>query len=104
MSLFGSAVIRDEQGRVVGQIEGDTFLKTVRASKHMLRKPLGWAFDARIFDRTITPFVRRLVIRDVETGKQYETSLKNFLEHKKEFDRGHGRQYYLTLDSWAVIG
>ncbi len=89
------------QGRVIGVIEGNTFTKTVHGSKHQVRSPPAWAIDAEVFDREIKPNCRQILIIDRETNNRYRTSVDTFDYKKKAFDRGYGRQYYLTLNYWS---
>lgn len=39
------------RGDFYGYIEGDVFVKEVYASRHKLRAPEAWAFDAESFDK-----------------------------------------------------
>ncbi len=92
------------EGKVIGQIQGDKFVKPVVGSKHRLRCPPAWAIDARAFDEQIKPSASMIIIEDRETQQHYHASVATFDKLKGEFDRGFGRQYYLTLTHWTVEG
>ena len=38
-------------GRIVGVVEGKTFVRRVDPARHMLRSPAGWAHDVALLDR-----------------------------------------------------
>ncbi|MFC1955551.1 hypothetical protein ACFLWZ_03320 [Chloroflexota bacterium] len=88
--------------KIVGHIEGDTFIKSVCGSKHKLRCPPAWAVDAEVFDNEMRPNASEFVIIDKETGIKYHTRVDTFDRLKGELDRGFGRQYFLTLNQWEV--
>ena len=90
-------------GRIIGRIEGDTFIKPVIESKHMLKCPPAWAIQADLFDEKVKPCVKWLVIEGKESGKRWKTSVEYFDTYKKEMDRGFGRQYLMVLARWQVI-
>tara|TARA_Y100000310_G_scaffold58000_1_gene53148 strand:- start:1584 stop:1871 length:288 start_codon:yes stop_codon:yes gene_type:complete len=88
--------------KIIGRIEGDTFYKPVRASLHKLRSPEAWAIDASVFARHIKD-LSSIVIEDKETGNTYQADVALFNEKKGTIDRGHGRQYFLTMNYWTDI-
>ena len=94
--------VRSYDGKVIGYLEGDTFVKRVDGSKHRLQKPPGWAVDARAYDEDIRTRATTFRVEDRETGEVFEASVAYFDEHKGEFDRRWGRQYYLPLSRWRV--
>ncbi len=89
-------------GRVVGQIDGTTFIKSVHASTHQLQRPPAWAIDAVIFDTEIKPNCTQIRIKDQETGNQYHCSIDTFDQYKGKLDRGFGHQYFLPLKYWEI--
>jgi hypothetical protein len=89
-------------GRVVGQIDGTTFIKSVHASTHQLQRPQAWAIDAVIFDEEIKPNCVYILISDQETDNKYRCTVETFDKFKGVLDRGHGQQYYLTLNHWHI--
>lgn len=101
----GKAVkpIRSADGRVIGNIIGDTLVKRVYGSKHMLRTPKGWAVDKTSVFEAKQAGAKKIEIRDRETGIIYRSSLDSFLSYGINFDRGFGPQIALPLDRWTVI-
>lgn len=97
-----STLIKMEDGKVIGRLEGDTFIKPVVGSKHKLRYPPAWAIDATAFDEQIKPSAKKIVVLDKETGTKYHASVETFDRLKGELDRGFGRQYFLLLNHWQV--
>jgi hypothetical protein len=93
-------VVRSCDGRIIGHLEEHVFHKSVSGSKHKLRRPPAWAIDAGAFDEVIRPIAKVFRIEDKETGTVYEVSVAYFDQHKGEFDRGFGRQYFLPLARW----
>jgi len=90
--------------KVIGYIQEDTFYKPVFASKHQLKFPPAWSIDAQVFDEQIKPITATFVVQDKETDTEYHVSISTFDHLKRELDRGHGRQYFLTLGHWEVHG
>jgi len=92
--------------RIVGQIKDGKFVKTVIGSRHRLRCPPAWCISETIFRQEIEPSCREIVIRDVESGLAYRTSVENFRKHCFEIQRGSfERQLALTLNNhWQIIG
>ena len=89
-------------GRVIGILAGNEFVKKVVGSKHRLRCPPAWAIDADVFDTEIRPNTTRIVVIDSETDVKYRVSAATFDTLKGELDRGFGRQYFLPLQHWQV--
>lgn len=88
--------------KIVGYIEGKTFIKSVAGSRHKLRKPPAWAIDAEVFDSEIKQNATEILIIDKEVDKKYFSTVENFDRLKGQLNRGHGRQYYLTLNQWRT--
>jgi len=95
--------IKLDNERTIGEIDGDTFVKSVCESRHMLKCPRAWAIQAEPFDEQVKPFVKWLVIEGKETGKRWKTSIEYFDTYKKSMDRGFGLQYYLVLSRWQIV-
>ena len=95
-------IVRGKDERMVGRIEGKTFIKEVYGSRHMLHFPAGWAIDADVFNAAIAPNCYSIHIIDRETGKRYIAGVKTFREKCQTLNRGHGKQYYLELVHWLV--
>ena len=90
-------------GKVIGYIDGETFIKPVYASKHKLRQPPAWAIDADAFEEVIRPQVSQILIIDREDcGARYRVSVETFGRYAFEINRGHGRQYALPIGFFQV--
>jgi len=90
------------QGRVVGEVRGGVFCKTVRGSAHMLRRPPAWALDLGSLLQAEKLGARWVHITDIETGNCYRATIEQIRRYGLTFDRGHGRQIGLPLDRWTV--
>jgi len=90
------------QGRVVGQVRGDVFCKTVRSSAHMLRRPPAWALDLQSLLDAERLGARFVELFDRDSGATYRASAEQVRRYGFTFDRGHGRQIGLPLERWAV--
>jgi len=99
-----SQAVHAASGQVVGQVRGDVFAKTVRASVHFLRKPPAIAFDLCSLQEAQDLGARLVCVRDSETGRQYLASVDAVWHFGFEFDRGFGRQLALPLERWSVFG
>ena len=93
-------LVRLEDGRVIGYIDGGIFCKEVYGSIHMLRKPPAWAIDVEVWE-WIKLKVTWIMVTDKETNDIFFTKVETFDKHKRLLDRGHGRQYYMILDRWS---
>lgn len=91
-------------GQIIGHIEGDTFIKRVKASKHMLRQPPAWALDDAVLRDLAGQGVARVVYIDTETHRTYCTTVDTFASKGRLFNRGYGDQVLLPLGWWAVDG
>ena len=89
-------------GKSVGKVEGDTFYKSIRGSKHILRKPLGLAVDLQSLLDAEQAGATRIQILDRETGTKYSTAVSHLKRAGFTFDRGFGRQIGLALDAWIT--
>ena len=87
-------------GKVVGQVENGVFSKTVEASKHFLQKPPAICFDLASLDTAQNLGATRVVVKDKETGKIYQSSISYIQFHGFTLNRGYGAQIALSLDRW----
>ena len=104
VSKGGSQPLRLPNGKVIGRVEGHRFVKTVCASKHKLRTPPAWAIDAEAFDESIKPVAQEIIVWDRESETRWRVTVADFDALKGTFDRGFGKQYFLPLSHWQVIG
>jgi hypothetical protein len=90
-------------GRHVASVDPDkTLRKTAQASKHMLRRPKGWAFDSAILEAAEKQGAIHCEVKDAETGDRYTAILADFRRYGVLLDRGHGEQVCLPLAYWHV--
>ncbi len=95
--------IVDTRGRVIGRIDGDILSKHARASRHLLRNPLGWCWDKVVLEQAKREGVYLVTIFDDESGMVYVVFLSNFLGFGIPIDRGFGEQLCLPLKYWDVL-
>lgn len=88
--------------KVIGEIEGDVFIKKVSGSKHRLKSPPAWAVDANSWDNQISPVCKFVQVYDREQGKSYWSTVANFNQYKGLIDRGFEPQYFLALNRWVT--
>ena len=60
--------------QVVGEVQGDTFHKRLRASVHFLRIPPAIAFDVMTLDDAERAGARRVEVTDLESRSEEHTS------------------------------
>ena len=96
------SLVRNKQGRLVGQILDRVFVKEVYGNKHMLRQPMAWAIDCDIFDRVVFPNCLSIHIVDKDTGYRYVCGINTFREKSHRINRKYEAQYYLELVHWVV--
>lgn len=101
-TIKGTTLIRATDGRIIGWVKNDVLGKKVKASKHMLQKPRGWAWDVSIIDEAEKLGARRTEIFDQESGKYYKASLERFHMHGVKLDRGFGPQLCLPIAFWTI--
>jgi hypothetical protein len=90
-------------GKVIGKIANYELVKIVDSRIHMLRKPPAWGYDQIIIDQAKWAGVKKLKIIDKVTGNIYKVTFEDFQMYCKEFDRGFGKQLFLTLNRWKLI-
>jgi len=86
----------------VGSVIDGKFCKRVRASKHMLREPRGWALDSESLVAAERLGAREAEIEDTESGAIYTASFERIRSKGFRFDRGHGQQICLPFSSGGV--
>jgi len=94
--------IRAADGRIVGWLKKDTLGKNVKASRHMLQKPRGWAWDVSILDEAERQGVTQTEIHDQETNRVYRAPLEAFRRHGVKLNRGFGLQICLPIMFWEI--
>jgi hypothetical protein len=86
--------------QAVGHVQDGTFFKTVRGSRHFLRKPRAIAFDLSTLFDAIDAGAAMVEVTDSESGKVYTARIDDILRDGKRFDRGYGKQIFYLLSRW----
>ncbi len=88
-------------GYVVGTVEGTVFSKSVRASKHQLRKPPAWCLSVESIEEAESAGAREVQLTDRESGTVYRASLDCIFKNGKRMERGGFEpQIQLELRFW----
>lgn len=89
-------------GRVIAFQRGEVLYKELYGSKHMLKRPLGWGFDADVLATLAAPLV--IQITDRETNRVHRASVADFRRWGVAVNRGYGLQVCLPLPYWSIDG
>lgn len=90
--------------RVVGEVRGDVFHKSIFGSKHMLRTPRAIALDTGSLDDAEKAGARWVHIYDRETGTTYKATVEHIRRKGFELNRRYGDQLALPLKGWIRNG
>lgn len=90
--------------RVIGQVAGDTFRKSIVGSKHLLRSPRAICFDRSTLRDAAAAGATRVEIVDRESRTVYRALLSTIDAYSFPVRRGHGDQVGLALDRWSING
>lgn len=88
----------------VGVVHGDTFVKSIDGSKHMLRQPKAIAFDVSTLEDAESIGATNAAITDRDTGLTYYANFDTIRRYGFPVIRGHGRQIALPIDRWSIDG
>lgn len=90
-------------GRTVAELRGETLVKRVRGSLHLLLKPRkAWAVDNNVLVDAERRGARVVEVLDQETGQVYWAGIALFHLRGFTVDRGYGEQRGLALEHWQV--
>jgi len=97
-------LFRNDNGKVVARTKNqDTVIyKKCVKSKHMLRNPLGWAFDKSIIAQANLLGVKEAWIEDKESGMVFKAPIILFSTSGVPVSRGYGEQVCLPLSYWKT--
>ena len=87
-------------GPAHGQVRGDVWAKTVRASVHQLRTPRAWALDTADLGAAERLDARFVDVCDLEGPRDFWTTLDTVRAHGFALSRGFGEQTALILEHW----
>jgi hypothetical protein len=93
----------NSRGQATASIIGDLLRKTI-GTQHVLRNPPAIAFDAEHIQAAEEAGVKRILVRNRDSGSVYRTSFETFRAKSFEVNRGFGRQLALALRHWTVEG
>jgi hypothetical protein len=89
------------QGRIVGKLQGATFTKKLRRSKHYLRTPGGWGHDRESLLELQAKGCRIIRIIDLDSGTIYCSPIETMLSRGIRINRGYGEQVLLLECLWT---
>lgn len=88
------------KGKAVGFVVGDVFTKKVRSSVHFLHSPPSIAFDRSSILKAVKYGAKFIQIHDLDTGKEYWTSIQSLEENYFRVNRGYGEQMAMSMRYW----
>lgn len=88
-------------GQPVGTVAGDVFIKRIRGSVHMLKRPPALCLDVASLADAERAGARRVEITDTETGRTYRAGIATCRRYGRLLDRGYGEQLAIPLGRWA---
>lgn len=91
-------------GKVVGDVRGDTFYKTLSASRHFLRMPPSIGFDMDTLNAAERNGARIVQVTDKDSGKIYRALIYTIRRRGFTVNRGYGLQLALRLKFWSLNG
>jgi hypothetical protein len=94
-------VVKNVDGRVIGEVVGREFRKRVRGSIHFLHEPEGIASDVKALYDAKRLGADRVKVTDAETGIIYTSPIALIFAKGVRLDRGHGEQIVLPRRWWA---
>jgi endonuclease YncB( thermonuclease family) len=89
------------KNKVVGLINGDTFHKRVKASKHFLKRPPAICFDVSTIEDAEAKGAEHVCVTDRETWKVYHARIDTVKDKGFTMNRGFGEQIALPLNRWS---
>lgn len=87
--------------KVVGYVLDGTFYKSLKSSKHFLRKPPAIAFDVQSLRDARAAGASKAQIIDQDTGTIYRASIDRIMKDGWTFNRGFGNQIALPMEGWT---
>ena len=90
--------------RVVGEVRGEVFHKSVYGSKHFLRVPPSIANDVSVLQDAEQAGAVWVHIRDKENDQTYKATITHIREKGFPVNRGWGKQIALPMNGWIKTG
>jgi len=89
--------------RITGIIRDSIFIKSDwHSTTHFCRKHKAIGFNKVTFLQYILPFATVIVIPDIDTGRKYTATIKDFRKYAIEDDKGRRIKLCLPLKYWYV--
>lgn len=90
----------------IGDFRNGTLYKEVKGSIHRFRKFNVWGIDSKLLHRL--PEDTKIVITDIETGKVYKSTRKDYLENEKYYHfklptEDYQTQLFLPLSMHEIV-
>lgn len=95
--------VTNNDGKVIGFLNAETFTKHVKKSKHLFRKANAWAVDTAALEKALKAGANMLEIIDLDEEKHYLIEAAKFAEHGKVINFGYGEQKLLPLRYFNVF-
>jgi hypothetical protein len=96
--------ISRQDGKVVGHVKGNEFIKKVHKSRHQLHKPRAWSCDIDVLQKVHATGAREIVLLEQEERVEWRAPLNLFWRKGFPINRGHGLQRGLSTRHWKQIG
>lgn len=101
--ISGMPVHCERNGVVLGFLQGSVLHRYIK-SYHQQLDPASWTVDADAMDKLRAHHdVSKIMIDCMDNGMRFSISIADWDEHRGEFDRGKGRQYYVRLKWWKTF-
>jgi hypothetical protein len=95
-----NTIYRNNNNRIIGQVKGNTFIKSVKKSKHLFKKLNAWGIDKAVLEQLLNDGVENIEIKETEEKKSYKAKLTEFNKYGEVADFGHGVQVFLSLSHY----
>jgi hypothetical protein len=89
-------------GKKIGVIDGESFVKEIRGSKHIMRKPHAIFFDIQSLRDVERLGCKRVRVTDKETGDIYAAELSLIWQHAIYKNYGYGEQVGLAVNLFTI--
>ncbi|KUK10662.1 MAG: hypothetical protein XD50_1028 [Clostridia bacterium 41_269] len=90
--------------RIIGRIEGNTLIKTVKRSKHFHRKTKSWGIQLAAIPQLEQIGVTQIRLNIKDTGEALTAPLQTLKTKGFVVDYGYGKQLLLPEKYWEAEG
>jgi hypothetical protein len=102
MYTNNSTKVQFLHGKKIGTIDGESFVKEIRGSKHIMRKPHAIFFDISSLREVESLGCKRVRVTDKETGDIYAAELSLIWQHAIYKNYGYGEQVGLAVNLFTI--